>query len=314
MKKYDIHLIKLYKEGVSLAELKRRFKVSHEKLKSYLISNGVELISDTERKIRYGAHSHTHQNISTHIELIEFHINEGYSLQESLNLLDINLDYNIVYSHIKKRGKVNIDVSNNGKSKTSVKHLTTEKFKISDIEKERIVKLYHEEGKTLKEIGVIYNTTAATVLYFCRRHNIKRRSKSEIMITRNLDPKYKNKLVEYGHMSYAKRRMKRTCYEESFALFLENNHIKYEEQWRKVGNKHPYDFLLTEYNLLVEIDGAYWHSTEKQIARDTKQMNEAILKGYNIIRINSNQLKTDSYANIINKTLGEIYDRSYNFI
>lgn len=60
-----------------------------------------------------------------------------------------------------------------------------------------------------------------------------------------------------------------------------------------MGNGHPYDFFLPQYNLIVEIDGTYWHSSKEQQLKDKKHVDDAVKKGYNIIRIDTTELAAE---------------------
>lgn len=307
-------VIKRYQSGASLADLVREFGYSNGVYKRTLKENKIEILSDSERKLKFGKYKQDRDLLELKINNILSLLNEGKSLQETLFELKLDVNYDVAYRKIKSINPFLIDIKNNGKSKTS-KIGFNKKRKISDTEEniKLIKELYENKEQTLEKIGKKFNASSATVMYFCKSNSIKMRTKTENMEIRLRSKEYREKLIEYGHLSYKSRRVKDTCYEESFKKFLEENEIIYFEQWRRIGNKHPYDFLLPEYNLLVEIDGSYWHEMEKQKTKDLKQMEEAKEKGYNIIRITSKQLKTENYNIIINRELEKIYDRSFNF-
>lgn len=85
--------------------------------------------------------------------------------------------------------------------------------------------------------------------------------------------------------------------EKKFAKdFLKKLGIKYEEQFYAESIKRYYDFYLPDYQIIIEIDGDYWHSygkvyeemnpTQKRNARVDKIKNEwALSHGFPIIRI-----------------------------
>lgn len=54
-----------------------------------------------------------------------------------------------------------------------------------------------------------------------------------------------------------------TAPEQSFATLLEELGINYETQ-KIVGGK-IYDFYIPDKNMLVEVDGVYWHSKDKEL-------------------------------------------------
>lgn len=87
--------------------------------------------------------------------------------------------------------------------------------------------------------------------------------------------------------------------ELKFKSILELNNIEFEQQyslqWIK-GWKKWFDFYIPKLNLLIEIDGVYWHGkgkrfselndTQKHTRKNDKLKNElATSSGYNLIRI-----------------------------
>lgn len=80
---------------------------------------------------------------------------------------------------------------------------------------------------------------------------------------------------------------------------LQSLDIKYKDQ-KKITSKY-YDFYLPEYNLLIEVDGDYYHAKDrsgelnemqvKNIMNDHKKNLIAKQKGYNIIRFWESDIK-----------------------
>jgi len=101
----------------------------------------------------------------------------------------------------------------------------------------------------------------------------------------------------------------KTKIEIIFEDFLNNNNIKYKDQFRIYydGHKHKrYDFYLIDYNLIVEIDGDYWHGNQLFF----KKLNETQkLNIENDIFKNELALKNDK--NILRIWEYEIYDKTY---
>ena len=100
---------------------------------------------------------------------------------------------------------------------------------------------------------------------------------------------------------YVSRRKYGTKPERDFEHWLRENNIEFESQYRRVGNKHPYDYFLPQYNLLVEIDGHYWHSKPEQKIKDRKHNRDAKRKGYDIVRIDTLKLKKKTYDHFIGR-------------
>ena len=78
--------------------------------------------------------------------------------------------------------------------------------------------------------------------------------------------------------------------------FLDKLGVKYERQYYAESIKRYYDFYLPDWNLLIEVDGDYYHSKglvyedmspmQKRNNRVDKLKNEwAVLNGYNLIRV-----------------------------
>ena len=80
-----------------------------------------------------------------------------------------------------------------------------------------------------------------------------------------------------------------TSLERLFETFLLEHAIIYTKQhvldWSR--GAFSYDFLLTDQNLLVEVDGEYWHSSGKAINRDRIKEKVAREQGYSFVRISS---------------------------
>jgi len=78
---------------------------------------------------------------------------------------------------------------------------------------------------------------------------------------------------------------------------LKKNNISFIHQYRL--NNFFYDFYLPEYNLIIEIDGEYWHNYPNGTKRDKRKNKCAIRNKYNIVRIWGNKIEKDNF-NIIN--------------
>lgn len=184
----------------------------------------------------------------------------------------------------------------NGKSAAS-RQCQKDRLKIK--EDPCIIQKLYDSGLTLKDIGKNFNTTAATVLKFFRDNKLKLRTKSEITKKRMQCEKTRDYLREKSTEAFLRRRKFGTGPEKHFEEWCKNKNIRYKSQWRKIGNKHPYDFLLPDYNLLVEIDGHFWHSKPEQKIKDEKHTKDAINAGYRIVRIDTLLLKESTYEEFL---------------
>lgn len=73
-----------------------------------------------------------------------------------------------------------------------------------------------------------------------------------------------------------------TAPEKSFASMLEELGVEYETQ-KIVGGK-IYDFYIPEKNLLIEVDGDYWHAKDKELKEMTMVQKKTF---YNDLRKNT---------------------------
>lgn len=205
---------------------------------------------------------------------------------------DYNLNYNRFYSFIRKYHH-EIDTSKGmfGKSRRK-KESCNNRRKLRDSDLSEVKHLYYEDKKTYKEIGAIFGCRDSTVCLYFKKFGLEPRTKSEN--GKMVHEKFP-KLIEWQRINstknYLKRRKFGTKPEKRFAEYCTANSIEFIEQYRKVGNAHPYDFFLPEYNTIVEIDGTYWHTKPEQIEKDKIQTEQALEKGYNVIRIDTDQLK-----------------------
>lgn len=170
-----------------------------------------------------------------------------------------------------------------------------EKRKLKESDFDEIVRLYYVEKKSYKEIGEIFGYTSDSVCYYFKKYGLKPRSISEnYTLALEKFPELWEKYRQEGFKAYMSRRSYGTTQEQQFAEYCTTNNIEFVEQYRKVGNAHPYDFFLPEYNTIVEIDGTYWHTKPEQKEKDEIQTEQALEKGYNVMRIDTDQLKKNN--------------------
>ena len=192
-------------------------------------------------------------------------------------------DYYNVYARNRIYNVLHLTTENNGK-------FTTKQSRLTESDYEDILRMYNE-GKTQREIGEFYGLSTASICHYFRKYNIKARDKETVgkITWSSLERRERQRLN--GTRNYLKRRKFDTKPEKDFKTWCLKHNFRFVEQWRKVGNAHPYDFFLPDYNLLVEIDGHYWHTKPKQHEKDLKHVDDAIKRGYNIVRIDTEELK-----------------------
>lgn len=214
-------------------------------------------------------------------------------IQKSLNkneyrsLLDFcnknQYRYEQIYFLNRKHKVLSLSRDNNGKYNGKVS-------KLSEKDLETIKELYYS-GKSQREIGLIYGLSAGAICLYFKKYKIKARDKSVVGKITWSDKTRRERQRINSINNYLKRRKFDTQPEREFKEWCIKHNIRYIDQYRKVGNAHPYDFFLQDYNLLVEIDGHYWHSKPKQKEKDQKHVDDAIRRGYNIVRIDTKELE-----------------------
>lgn len=99
--------------------------------------------------------------------------------------------------------------------------------------------------------------------------------------------------------------------EDQLAKIFDCEGIKYKRhQWVKGLGRHQWDFALYDRNMLVEVDGCYWHSCpscglkgpEGQRDRDLEQTKRALDNSWRVMRIPEHDFKSgnlDPYLEVI---------------
>lgn len=91
----------------------------------------------------------------------------------------------------------------------------------------------------------------------------------------------------------------RSSHELEFESYLLQNSIEYKIQYALQGFRYRYDFYIPHLNLIIEIDGEFWHClgdfSNKDCASevhdyDLKKTNVALSLGYKFIRVTDSQI------------------------
>lgn len=196
------------------------------------------------------------------------------------------IKYHTFYRVFKKYSDVGVTITNNGKQPLVIEARRKSR-KIPEIND---VQNMYAAGSTLQDIANKYQTSAATVLHYMRKHGIARRSKREIMKQRMSVPEVRENLRRKSTASYLQRKTD-TKPEREFKKWLNSRGIFYLHQYRIGARGHPYDFYFPDYNLIVEIDGHYWHQKVEQKVKDKLHVDLALKAGYDIVRIDTKDLK-----------------------
>jgi very-short-patch-repair endonuclease len=79
--------------------------------------------------------------------------------------------------------------------------------------------------------------------------------------------------------------------EKKIEQIISDANLSYIKQWKyDLGIA---DFFLPEKNIVLEVDGTYWHSLPKRIERDKIHTEFLISRGYNVVRISESEINND---------------------
>lgn len=232
-------------------------------------------------KFKVTRHSHNEGVYSTEIPTNEI-IN---LLEEGKSLLSIcderGLPYHTVYGRIKKmRPEL---LSRGDRSEDTLKRMSEAQAKpipINDMVAD------YKSGMSMREVGEKYGVSAATIHHRLKKEGVELNDlKIYWTEERKAVQKKKANDGEIGvHLHGRNGYRNPSSTEGEFIKYCKNNGIEIEPQFQIMAGGHRYDFRISGSNVLVELDGVYWHNPEKQREKDTHQEIEAMEYGYEVIR------------------------------
>ena len=170
-----------------------------------------------------------------------------------------------------------------------------------------IKKMYEEQIMTLAEIAKVFNVNKVTIFNFCKKHGIQTRTKGEGTRLYQNRPDVKTatkvrmkRLALLGIVGVLKgRKYFNTGPELHFLNWCIENEYDVIQQFRVEPGGHPYDFYVIGTNLLVEIDGHYWHQRPEQVIKDNTHNVTAANMGFKVIRVvDLEQKHVDCYVKL----------------
>jgi very-short-patch-repair endonuclease len=183
------------------------------------------------------------------------------------------------------------------KRKSSTKHKISKKLKgrkFSDEHKEKLSKA--KKGKGLKYFFVKKYGIIAWEKH-CDE-NLRGKNHPQFGLTGETAIAYGRKLSDDTKAKISKARLNylevykpyMSKPERTMEKVLKDNNIKYMRQIR-IENK-LFDFYLPDHNVIIEVDGRYWHNLEN--AKENDKIKNSICKsnGYKIIRVWEDEIFT----------------------
>lgn len=210
--------------------------------------------------------------------------------------LDIGCSEQCLSNSMKRLGIKKIS-----KSETS-KKVNPKRF---DVSKEELQKLYIDQKMSASEIAKIYGYTKRVILIRLRDFGLVRSLSNAQKIHGN---KPESKLRSRETMLRLQKSGKIYTFwtdtkpERDFKKWANENNIKIVHQFEFEDFYHRYDFLIEDSKMIVEIDGDYWHSSEKQKKLDRTFEKIAFKKGFSVTRFLQSEIEA-SKGSCFNKLL-----------
>jgi len=96
--------------------------------------------------------------------------------------------------------------------------------------------------------------------------------------------------------------------EIEIAKALDDCGISYIQQYKLEGDGRPFDFFVPP-NLLVEVDGEYWHSQPGRKERDRAKAELAISQGFTFLRIKEREVKALGALAVVKERICPVSDK-----
>lgn len=101
----------------------------------------------------------------------------------------------------------------------------------------------------------------------------------------------KSQKLLWGNPEYIKKIIESVSYtskpEHVIAAILDELQIQYIRQHPifNIDDAYPCDFYIRKYNLIIEVDGIYWHNFPHGTEKDQRRNIQLVNAGYNLLRI-----------------------------
>lgn len=168
---------------------------------------------------------------------------------------------------------------------------------------EELIELYVNKQLTMEQVADYFKITKGAVCLHCQRLGISRTFvETNNILKSRMSPEEREakRLRNSERMSEiiatSTHKYSHTDIEMLFMGWCNERGFEYAHQHRIKGVRHVYDFLLPCANLIVEVDGDYWHSKPEQTIKDTSNQFLAETRGYKVIRFLRSEIKSTKSA------------------
>jgi len=197
--------------------------------------------------------------------------------------------YGVLYKFIKANGIKTVKTSSRAKIKLR-------KIRTKQIDCDKFFYLYLNKTHSIRTISEIMSISMGKVYRILKENGVIR-TRSEGAIIANAKPEKRELHRKYanegrtGILCTSYNKYKNTWIEKAFTKWSMENKIKIIPQYQIFDGGHRYDFLICETNALIEVDGLFWHQTEKQMTKDKKFDMMANDAGYIVYRFTDKQIR-----------------------
>lgn len=151
-------------------------------------------------------------------------------------------------------------------------------------------RMYWENDLSLTGLAEMISCGWVTMRGYFRLYEIPLRSRSEATKISRQRPEWRRAQSEGLRAAHARGAYdgvykSPSQLELKVAETLDTLDIPYEQQFRPNGMSRPFDFFLTGTDVLIEVQGVYWHSGEEMKAWDLKKAQGANERGYRVLEI-----------------------------
>lgn len=240
------------------------------------------------------------QQLSDHYDMVIKEIQNGESLKFICETYDLN--YHTFYKKIKKE---NPDVLKRKWTSDAKRKRYSDVQKIK-LDNDTIIDMYKNKKMSARKIANEFGVAQNTILRILRENNVSKNSQSVYWTDEKREHQrklcYDGKIGIHAQGDGAYRFTKP---EKDFAAWCDENNIRYERQYQISDGMHRYDFKINNTNILVEIDGEYWHSSPAQKEKDAQFEKEAFENGLTVLRFSDK---------IIHETKSKCFNELFSYV
>lgn len=285
----------------SLREICNHRNLSYSKLYRFCKKHNIEVTRKNNGKSRKTllARKQRRKIPDDYDLLYDLYVTQGLGLKEIASMYNTT---KATVSAALKRNNIKVKFTNGKYEKRTPKY-----------SKDKLILLYEELNLSLQEIAdrLDYKHHGEVCEDF-KYYNIKRRSYKQagaLLYEKHPEKKDLHRKQFYQGTTGPKENVV-TSLEQAFIDWADSKDINYVFQFQIRKNWHRYDFLIKDTNIIVEMDGVFWHSLPEHIERDKRFDDTAARYGYTVIRITDSELSNNS--NVFNEKILTLLEEQYD--